>query len=145
MRTSSTPRSSGLTTSARLRWSNNKLRAAFLRALSLLSGRVAFFPCPSETSRVSQLHHSQDPASPTGERGLCISSPRRRGRRINMITSGSIEEVSLKGRRFAVAADADVNVGLGGFNLEKQDNGDGSVRYIKTRVGWKLDGVQLAM
>ena len=44
---------------------------------------------------------------------------------------------------FAVAADADVSRSLGGYTNEVQSNGNGSARMVKTRVPWKLDGVQL--
>lgn len=54
---------------------------------------------------------------------------------------GSIEEVTINGRVFAVAADADVTRQLGGFNNEKQSNGNGSTRTIKTRVPWQLNGL----
>lgn len=56
---------------------------------------------------------------------------------------GSIEEVSIKGRRFAVTADADSNRKLGGFENEIQMNGDGTARTVKTRVGWQVDGLTL--
>lgn len=54
---------------------------------------------------------------------------------------GSIESVSLDGREFPVAADAEVQRKLGGFENEIQSNGDGSARMIKTRVPWSLDGL----
>jgi hypothetical protein len=56
---------------------------------------------------------------------------------------GSVESVTIRGRIFAVAADAEVNKKNGGFENEVQPNGNGSARLIKTRVSWKLDGVQL--
>lgn len=62
-----------------------------------------------------------------------------------MSASGSIEEITLKGRRFPVASDADVSRKLGGSESEVQANGDGSVRVIKKRVPSKLDGVQVAI
>jgi hypothetical protein len=54
---------------------------------------------------------------------------------------GSIESVSLSGRQFAVAADAEVNRKHGGWENEVQANGDGSARLIKTRVPLMLDGL----
>lgn len=54
---------------------------------------------------------------------------------------GSIESVSLDGREFAVASDADATRKLGGFENEVQANGDGSARIIKTRVPWSIDGL----
>jgi len=55
--------------------------------------------------------------------------------------AGSIESVTLDGRTFAVAADAESNRKLGGYENESQPNGDGSARLIKTRVSWMLDGI----
>ena len=55
---------------------------------------------------------------------------------------GSIQEVALQGRTFAVAADAESQRKLGGFENEVQPNGDGmTARLIKTRVTWMLDGL----
>lgn len=56
---------------------------------------------------------------------------------------GSIESVSIRGRLFPVAADAEANRKLGGFENEVQSNGDGSARLVKTRVPWLIDGLQL--
>jgi hypothetical protein len=54
---------------------------------------------------------------------------------------GSIESVSLNGRNFAVAADAEAQRKLGGFENEVMANGDGTARLIKTRVPLSLDGL----
>lgn len=62
-----------------------------------------------------------------------------------MATGGSIEEVGLDGRNFAVAADADSNRKIGGFNNEYSPNGNGTGRLLKTREGWMLDGLALAI
>lgn len=56
---------------------------------------------------------------------------------------GSIESISLAGRLFAVAADAESQRKLGGFENEVQSNGDGGARIIKTRMPLKLDGVAI--
>lgn len=56
---------------------------------------------------------------------------------------GSIESMSLRGREFPVAADAEAQRKLGGWENEVQSNGDGSARLIKTRVPLSLDGVTL--
>jgi hypothetical protein len=56
---------------------------------------------------------------------------------------GSIESVAIKGRLFAVAADADTTRKLGGFENEIQANGNGSGREIKTRMTWMLGGLQV--
>jgi hypothetical protein len=56
---------------------------------------------------------------------------------------GSVESITIDGRRFAVAADADADRALGGFTNEVSSNGDGSARIIKTRVPWKLSGLSV--
>jgi len=58
---------------------------------------------------------------------------------------GSIESVTLNGRTFSVAADADSNRKIGGYENESQANGDGSSRLIKTRVPPGLDGLVLSV
>jgi len=62
-----------------------------------------------------------------------------------MSVGGPIVSVSLKGRLFAVAADADATRKLGGFENEVQPNGDGSARKIMTRVAWVVSGLALAV
>lgn len=54
---------------------------------------------------------------------------------------GSIESVTLSGREFAVAADAEVQRKLGGFENEVVANGNGTARIIKTRATLSLDGL----
>ena len=54
---------------------------------------------------------------------------------------GSLEAVTLDGRNFPVAADAEVQRKIGGFENEVQSNGDGTARLIKTRVPLSLDGL----
>lgn len=56
---------------------------------------------------------------------------------------GSIEEIGIAGRIFAVAADADSNRKLGGFENDVQANGNGTARIIKTRVPLSLDGISV--
>ena len=56
---------------------------------------------------------------------------------------GSIESITLDGRNFSVAADAEAQRKLGGFENEVQANGDGTARLIKTRVPLSLDGVTI--
>lgn len=60
-------------------------------------------------------------------------------------TGGSIESVTLDGRNFPVAADADSNRRMGGSTNEMQANGDGSVRMIKTRMPWQASDLSLAI
>ena len=58
---------------------------------------------------------------------------------------GSIESVALDGRIFSVAADADSNRKLGGWENEVQTNGDQTARLIKTAVPWSVDGLTLSI
>lgn len=56
---------------------------------------------------------------------------------------GSIEEISLSGRPFAVAADAEAQRKIGGFENEVLANGNGTARLIKTRVPLSIDGLTI--
>lgn len=56
---------------------------------------------------------------------------------------GSIESITLDGREFAVAADAEALRKLGGFENEVMMNGNGTGRMIKTRVPLSLDGLTI--
>jgi hypothetical protein len=56
---------------------------------------------------------------------------------------GPIESVSIRGRRFPVAADAAGERKLGGFENAIESNGDGTIRIVKTRVPWMVSGVAL--
>lgn len=56
---------------------------------------------------------------------------------------GSLESMSIDGRNFAAAADADVTIKLGGYENEAQANGNGTARMVKTAVPWSIDGAQL--
>lgn len=56
---------------------------------------------------------------------------------------GSIESVALAGRNFPVAADAEAQRKLGGFENEVEANGDGTARIIKTRVPLSIMGLTL--
>lgn len=56
---------------------------------------------------------------------------------------GSIESVTLKGRPFAVAADAESQRKLGGWENEVQSNGNSTARLIKTRVPLLIDGLTI--
>ncbi len=60
-------------------------------------------------------------------------------------TGGSIASVTLNGRDFTVAADADSNRKLGGFENDVQANGDGTARIIKTRVPWMANDLTLSI
>lgn len=56
---------------------------------------------------------------------------------------GSIQECSIAGRVFAVAADADVTVKLGGASNDVQANGNGTARQIKTIEAWSISGLNV--
>lgn len=55
--------------------------------------------------------------------------------------AGPIESVSIAGRRFPVAADANGERKLGGFENAVESNGDGTARIVKTRVPWIVSGL----
>ena len=56
---------------------------------------------------------------------------------------GSIESVTLDGREFGVAADAEAQRKLGGWENEVQMNGNSTARLIKTRTALSIDGLTL--
>lgn len=58
---------------------------------------------------------------------------------------GPIESISIDGRNFAVAADADSNRKIGGSENDVQPNGNKTARIIKSAVSWKLDGLTLSV
>ena len=58
---------------------------------------------------------------------------------------GSIESITLEGRTYSVAADADVGRKLGGSENEVQANGDGTARLIKTRVPWSVSDATVSI
>jgi len=59
-------------------------------------------------------------------------------------TGGSVESITIQGRTFSMASDADTQRVLGGFTNEIQQNGDGTGRIIKTRVPWSLKGIAVS-
>lgn len=56
---------------------------------------------------------------------------------------GSVESIAIAGRIFSVAADADANRDLGGFENAVESNGDGTARLLKTRKPWAMGGLAL--
>ncbi len=54
---------------------------------------------------------------------------------------GSIESITLKGREFAVAADAESNRKMGGFENEVKSFGNGTAVIQKIRVPLTIDGL----
>lgn len=61
-----------------------------------------------------------------------------------MTTGGSLQEVSIAGRIFSVAADSETSRKLGGFETEVQMNGDASSRNVQTRVAWTTGALTLS-
>lgn len=62
-----------------------------------------------------------------------------------MSVVGPIQDVSINGRTFAVAEDADVSRNLGGRQNTLLRNGNGTVRVQQNNVAWSLSGLQLAV
>jgi hypothetical protein len=58
---------------------------------------------------------------------------------------GSAKECSIRGRIFAVTADADVKIKLGGFSNEVQANGNGTARLIKTAEPAMIEGLKVGI
>lgn len=58
---------------------------------------------------------------------------------------GPIADLTLKGRYFSVAEDAESNRKLGGYENEVQMNGDKTGRLIKTLVPWGADGLTVSV
>lgn len=61
------------------------------------------------------------------------------------LVGGSIEEVSLGGRIFAVKADAEAQRKLGGFENEVEAMGNSEAILIKTRVPLSIDGLTIGI
>jgi len=57
---------------------------------------------------------------------------------------GPIDSLSLSGRPFSVAEDAESNRKLGGFENEVLMNGDNTARLSKTLVPWSADGLAIS-
>jgi hypothetical protein len=51
---------------------------------------------------------------------------------------GSIQDLTLDGRTFSVANDADAQRGLGGYVNDVESNGNDTVRLLKTRQPWSV-------
>jgi hypothetical protein len=62
-----------------------------------------------------------------------------------MATGGSIEAIDLGGTPFSASSDADLSIFLGGFSNEALSNGDGTGRVKKTRMPWKVTGVEVTI
>ena len=58
---------------------------------------------------------------------------------------GSIQEAAIRGRIFPVAADADASRQLGGWENSIEPNGDSTVRIIKKRIPWQVEGLTLCV
>ena len=62
-----------------------------------------------------------------------------------MATGGSIESISVDSRGFAVAADCDVKLQLGGYKKTAHRNGNGTTRYTGEQVPWSLTDIDVAV
>lgn len=62
-----------------------------------------------------------------------------------MASGGSVESISFAGREFAVAADSDANIRMGGFSNENRPNGNETTRKILTRVDWQVSGLNVVI
>ncbi len=62
-----------------------------------------------------------------------------------MGVGGAVESVTIDGREFSVAADADVQMQLGGKTKATEANGNGTARTLLTPVPWMLEDVQLSI
>lgn len=62
-----------------------------------------------------------------------------------MSAGGSIKEVSVRGRIFAVASDADANIDLGGYEAEQRPNGNGTGRKILMAKPWKIENLVISI
>lgn len=58
---------------------------------------------------------------------------------------GSSSNMSVSGRTFSITFDADLSVDYGGFTNEREPNGDGSTRPIKSRKGWMIEGIVVSI
>lgn len=58
---------------------------------------------------------------------------------------GSPKEISWKGRIFACTGDSPADINYGGVSVERPGNGDGSVRKLITKVGWKITGLAIVI
>lgn len=61
------------------------------------------------------------------------------------MVGGSIQEVTLDGRTFAVPSDNDSSRNLGGKQNENQPNGNGTTRLVQNTMGWSITGLSLAV
>jgi ABC-type protease/lipase transport system fused ATPase/permease subunit len=61
------------------------------------------------------------------------------------VVCGSVISITLKGRQFAVSADSDVQLDLGGYTNTIMPNGNGTARLQKLRGVWKASGINVAI
>ena len=62
-----------------------------------------------------------------------------------MSVGGYITDLSLAGRSFSTAADAEVNIDYGGDSNEIEMNGDNTGRVVKEKVPWSMEGVVISI
>lgn len=58
---------------------------------------------------------------------------------------GPIQTVTIDGRNFSVAHDAEASRKLGGYEKERQMNGDGTSRPVLTRVPGTISGLSISI
>lgn len=62
-----------------------------------------------------------------------------------MPVGGSVIGVSINGRHFSAASDADAGRMLGGSTNEVESNGDGTARILKTTMPWSMEGLNVSI
>ena len=62
-----------------------------------------------------------------------------------MSVGGPLLDISIGGRLFTVAGDADVATDLGGYSSERQQNGNLTSRNILTPKPWMLENVAISI
>jgi len=62
-----------------------------------------------------------------------------------MEVGGSVQEISIAARNFAVASDADVKLNLGAMKPTAHRNGNGSTRYTYERQSWSLSELEVSI
>jgi len=58
---------------------------------------------------------------------------------------GSVKAFTVDSRPFSVAADADVELKIGGNKVTVEMNGDGTPRYLGAVEGWSLSNIDAAI
>ena len=61
------------------------------------------------------------------------------------VRAGPVREISVRGRTFTLAADAECEVDLGGRKSTAEMNGDGTVRYVQEMKPWMISGAMVSI